>query len=108
MGNESLLRSAVGSFEVDLDASSGLILKGVPCCTQRQTNLNALFQLLSCKLSVDLWCFKSQSVQRKQDLNLSATKLQLGSHSAIISTPLQHHAGISTALHIHIAPKIPN
>ena len=31
-----------------LDASSGLILKGVPCCTQRQTNFNATFQFLSC------------------------------------------------------------
>ena len=53
MGNERLLdqKSALSKF--DLDASSDLILKSVPCCTQSQTNVNALFQFLSCRFSVD-------------------------------------------------------
>ena len=41
MGDQSLLNLKSATSHVHLHASSGLILRGVPWCTQRQTNLNA-------------------------------------------------------------------
>ena len=53
MGNERLSDQKSALSKVDHDASSELILKSVPCCTQSQTNVNAMFQFLSCRFSVD-------------------------------------------------------